>query len=152
MEKPRKDLLRGTTLRQKVWALAGFAAFGLGCAGAALPLIPTVPFILLAGFCFARSSERIDQWFKATKLYETVFEGLVKRRAMTLKAKLCLLIPVTALLGLSFALMANVPVGRMVVAVIWVAHLVYFGFAVPLERAESRPEAVEHERLAASAE
>lgn len=152
MEKPHKGIFEGTTLRQKVWALAGFAAFGLGCAGAVLPLLPTVPFILLAALCFARSSERLERWFKATKLYQTVIEGFATKRTMTLKAKLCMLLPVTALLALSFILMANVPIGRIVVAVIWLGHVAYFGFMVPLDRGDKGRTEPVREELAAPAE
>lgn len=147
-----KGLFKGSSISQKIWAVLGFISFGLGCAGAALPILPTVPFILLAGLCFARSSARLDAWFKQTKLYATVIEGFATRRAMTLKAKLCLLLPVTIVLGISFALMSSVPVGRAVVAIVWVAHLVYFGFVVPLDRADASARAVEVDECAAVSE
>lgn len=121
-------------ITQRLWAGAGFASFGLGALGAVLPILPTTPFLLVAAFCFARSSEKLNTWFRATKLYRTVIEGYATKRAMTVKAKLTLLVPITVLLGISFALMANVPVGRGIVAVIWVAHIVYFGFVVKTDR------------------
>ncbi len=124
----------GGGLRRRLWAVAGFTAFGLGAAGAVLPILPTTPFLLAAAWCFARSSERLDEWLRSTGLYRTVVEGYVAKRAMTVKSKLLLLVPLTAMLGVSFALMANVPAGRVVVAVIWVAHLVYFGFVVKTDR------------------
>ena len=62
------------------WAAAGFAAFGLGALGAVLPVLPTTPFLLVAAFCFARSSERLNAWFRSTKLYRTVLEGYVAKR------------------------------------------------------------------------
>lgn len=45
-----------------LWAVAGLLALGSGLIGIVLPLVPTVPFLLLATFCFARSSERLHNW------------------------------------------------------------------------------------------
>lgn len=115
---------------------AGFASFGLGALGAVLPVLPTTPFLLLAAFCFARSSERLDAWFKGTALYKKVLAGYVTKRAMTVKAKLAVVVPASAVMAVGFALMGAVPAMRVVLAVVWVAHIVYFGFVVKTERAQ----------------
>ena len=100
--------------------------------GVVLPILPTTPFILVAAFCFARSSDRLNSWFKGTKIYKMVFEGYMTKRPMTLRSKLTILVPVTVLLAVSFAMMSNVPVA--IVAAVWVGHIVYFGFVVKTER------------------
>lgn len=49
-------------MTKPLWFVAGLLALGLGLLGIPLPLLPTVPFLLLAAFCFARSSERLHRW------------------------------------------------------------------------------------------
>ncbi|WP_088622575.1 YbaN family protein [Oceanicola sp. 22II-s10i] len=45
-----------------VWGVLGGLALLFGLVGIVLPLLPTVPFLLLAAFCFARSSDRLHSW------------------------------------------------------------------------------------------
>lgn len=75
-------------LARPLYLAGGFIALGLGAIGVALPIMPTVPFLLLAAFCFARSH---PEW--AQRLYDhpTYGPGLRDwrdRRAISRKAKL----------------------------------------------------------------
>ncbi len=47
---------------QYLWASLGLLCVALAMIGVALPLLPTVPFLLLAAFFFARSSSRLHNW------------------------------------------------------------------------------------------
>ena len=124
---------RGNAVTKRLWAAGGIIAFGLALVGVVLPVLPTTPLVLVAAFCFARSSERLDTWFKGTKLYRQVFESFVDRRAMTVRAKLTVLVPVTLLLALAAFFMRRMPVMLVVLAVVWIGHVVYFGFRVKTE-------------------
>ncbi len=126
---------RGAVAR-RLWGALGFIAFSLGAAGAVLPVLPTVPFMLLAAFCFARSSERADAWFRGTRLYATVLESYVERRRLDAHAKLTILVPVTILLGIAAFFMRSITPMLVLFAVVWLGHVVYFGFMV---KGEVRP-------------
>lgn len=45
-----------------IWFIGGASTLGLAVLGIILPLLPTVPFLLLSAFCFANSSERAHDW------------------------------------------------------------------------------------------
>jgi len=70
-----------------IYCFLGFVFLGLGVVGAAVPVLPTVPFLLLASFFFAKSSKSINYWFKSTDLYQIHLKDFVHSRTLTRKAK-----------------------------------------------------------------
>ena len=75
-------------LKKIVWLLLGLVGLGLGALGAVLPLLPSVPFLMLALFSFGKSSEKLHNWFTGTKLYRDNLESFVRGQGMTRRAKL----------------------------------------------------------------
>ncbi|QLB21639.1 hypothetical protein A6B43_04630 [Vespertiliibacter pulmonis] len=73
------------------YILLGFSAIVLGIIGIALPGLPTTPFLLLALYCFGKSSERLKNWFIGTKIYDKYLKEYDRNRAMTLKQKISIL-------------------------------------------------------------
>ena len=47
---------------RSLWTALGVVAAGLGLVGLALPVMPTVPFMILAAFAFGRGSPRMRRW------------------------------------------------------------------------------------------
>ena len=117
-------------LKKTIYILLGCIGLGIGAVGAVVPLLPAFPFPLLAAFCFARSSEKLHRWFISTKLYKDNLESYVAGKGMTKKTKVRIMITVTALMSIGFVMMHAVPVGRIVLACVWIFHIVYFLFGV----------------------
>lgn len=117
-------------IKKACYIVLGCIGVGLGALGAVLPLLPAFPFLLLAAFCFGRSSEKLNRWFTNTRLYKDNLESYVKGQGMTKKAKVRIMITVTILMSIGFAMMHAVPVGRVVLGCVWVFHIVYFCLGV----------------------
>lgn len=116
--------------KKLIFVIVGFVSLGLGALGAVLPLLPTFPFLLLAAFCFGKSSERLHTWFTGTKLYKNNLESYVQGKGMTRKTKLRIMTTVTLIMFVGFMMMSRVPIGRIALAVVWVFHVIYFVFGV----------------------
>ena len=52
-----------------LWFIVGWISFTVGAIGIVLPLLPTVPFLLLAAVCFARSSDAAHNWLTSHKTF-----------------------------------------------------------------------------------
>ena len=120
------------SIKKILYIVIGCISVVLGAIGAVIPFLPSVPFLLLAAFCFARSSERLNTWFTNTKLYRDNLADYTAGRGMTKKAKIRIMSTVTLLMSIGFILMGlrGIVVGCAVLLCVWVFHLVYFVFMV----------------------
>lgn len=119
-------------LKQIIFLIIGCLSLALGCVGIVLPILPTVPFFLLTVFCFANSSQKLHDWFIGTQMYKKHLESFVQKKGMTVRTKATILTSVTALMTVGFILMLRkgIIVPCIILAVVWVCHLVYFLFGV----------------------
>ena len=120
-----------------VLLIVGFVALGLGSVGVFLPILPTTPFLLVAAFCFTKSSKKLERWFHTTKLYKNHLEGF-KGRGMTVKAKAKVLCSVTVLLCIAGYCMRNVAYGFHIIGAVWLAHVIAFLFFVKTAKNEGK--------------
>ncbi len=113
-------------IKKILFLVLGCIGLGLGAVGAVLPLLPSFPFLLLAAFSFAKSSEKLHNWFVNTKLYKKNLESYVRGQGMTWAVKIRVMITVTILMSIGFFMMHEVLVGQIVLACVWVFHILYF--------------------------
>ncbi len=117
-------------LKKALLIVIGCISLGLGAVGAVLPILPTVPFLMLSALCFAKSSEKLHNWFISTKLYKKNLESFMQGKGMTVGTKVRIMGTVTILMLIGFIMMSGVLVGRIVLAIVWVCHVIYFIFRV----------------------
>ena len=119
-------------MKKIFWIILGCISLGLGAVGAVIPMLPTVPFLMLTAVSFAKSSERLHTWFIGTKLYKDNLEDYVSGRGMAWKTKIRIMITVTLLMSIGFIMMAvkGIVVGCIVLGCVWVLHILYFCFGV----------------------
>jgi len=83
---PRAKFVNSIFLR---WVLiaCGWASIAAGVVGIVLPLVPTVPFLLLAAACFARSSDRFHTWLLEHNHLGPLLRDYLKGAGIPLRAK-----------------------------------------------------------------
>lgn len=125
-------------IKKIVWLILGFVGLGLGAVGAVVPMLPAFPFLMLAAFGFAKSSERLHTWFINTKLYKNNLESFVQGRGMTRATKIRIMATVTLLMSFGFFMMfrKEVYVPCIILGCVWVFHMVYFIFGVKTLKVE----------------
>lgn len=86
------------------WNIGGFVSLALGILGIGLPILPTVPFLILAAFCFARGSDRLHHWLVNHPRFGPPIRDWQEKRAISRKAKLLASTSMAAVFALSLAL------------------------------------------------
>ena len=119
-------------IKKIFWIILGCIGVGLGAVGAVVPMLPAFPFLMLATFSFARSSEKLHNWFVNTKLYKDNLEDFVAGKGMTVKTKVRIMVTVTLLMSVGFIMMGlkGIVTGCIVLSCVWAFHIIYFIWGV----------------------
>jgi len=134
-------------VRQRLLVACGLAATGLGAAGIFLPLLPATPFMLLALFCFARSSDRLHRWLLNNRICGAHLKNYLDHRTVTLSTKVSSLALLWASLGVS-VLVINKPWVDLLLGAIGAGvslHLLMLKTAPSENRHNDHPQAIQDE-------
>ncbi|WP_127134704.1 YbaN family protein [Veillonella caviae] len=117
-----------------IFLTIGTISFCLGTAGIVLPILPTVPFYMLTLFCLARGSERFHRMFLESQLYKKTVGAYERDKALTLRAKLSILVSVSAIMAVGAYFSQDMPIALMVMGIIWVAHVIALAFIIKTKK------------------
>lgn len=84
-----------------IYFILGWISVVLGVIGALLPVVPTVPFIILAAFLFSKSSPRVHSWLTSLPYFGDAIIDWEKNRVIRPKAKLAASFTIVAVFGAS---------------------------------------------------
>lgn len=107
-----KQIINNNFLRIAILAI-GFCATGLGVLGIFLPVLPTVPLLLLAAACFARSSERFHQWLLSHNRLGPMIKSYTSGQGIPLRSKV-------SAIGIIWIV---IPVSAFIVHPLWLKYL-----------------------------
>ena len=89
----------------------------LGMIGVLIPVLPTTPFLLLASFCYIRSSKRLYDWLINHKLFGSYIYNYMTHRVIEPKAKLTAILFLWTSLIISMVLVPNLHLRLFLAAV-----------------------------------
>lgn len=123
-------------MQRTILIIIGWLAVVLGTIGVVLSLLPTTPFILLAAWCFARSSPRFHHWL----LYRSWFGGYLRHwqryKAMSPGAKPRAIMVILLTFGVSLWLVNMLWVRLLLLAIL--CGLLVFLWRIPVVDAEQQ--------------
>lgn len=121
-----------------LWLVAGFLFLALGLIGIAVPVLPTVPFLLLTSLCFMKGSQRFHAWFKRTVFYKNYLENFVLQGGMAKKQKIKLLVLTALLLAFPFFMVPS-PLMKVGILLLLAFKCSFFAFKIKtLDEAETK--------------
>lgn len=107
---------RRIDVNKKIFLLFGFIFVGVAGLGFILPVLPGTPFLLLAAWCFARSSERWHQWLLNSALFGPVIRNWEENRCISLRTKTVAISSMLVVGGASIIFGVNEPMLKLLAA------------------------------------
>lgn len=88
-------------LRKAVLIFVGTVCVGLGVLGMFLPLMPTTVFLLMAAYCYSRSSDRFHNWLLNNRFLGKYIKNYKSGQGITVRQKVTTIAILWASIGFS---------------------------------------------------
>ncbi|MFA6219082.1 MAG: YbaN family protein [Erythrobacter sp.] len=112
-------------MKRSVYRLLGLVSVGLGAIGAFLPIMPTVPFLLLAVYFFARSDPEWEQRILGHPHWGPMVRDWHERRAINRRAKIMAIGAMTTGVGFTWYTLGHpwywISIAILAIAGSWIA-------------------------------
>jgi uncharacterized membrane protein YbaN (DUF454 family) len=89
------------TIKRNLLIICGTISVGLGILGIFLPILPTTVFLLLAAYCYAKSSKRFYDWLMNNRYLGTYIRNYREGRGMLLNQKIFVIVMLWLTIGTS---------------------------------------------------
>ncbi|MBT8101088.1 MAG: YbaN family protein [Gammaproteobacteria bacterium] len=116
--------------KRAAFILFGLLCLGLGALGVFLPLLPTTPFVLLAAFAFANSSDTLHDWLINHNVFGQLIADWRRYGAISRTAKVLSVVSMLAVLVISW--LFDLPLWIIAVQAIVLACTAAFVLSRPL--------------------
>jgi hypothetical protein len=130
-------------LRKLVWLSLGFLFTGIAYIGIFVPLLPTTTFALAAAFCFAKSSDRFQNWILNHKVFGKVIRNWNERKVYPTKAKYIMASSMSFSLSITAIFTRNFPLVLIIAAIMTAIIIWAWRYPGTVEEFNRRKEANE---------
>ena len=96
-----------------LYMTAGLLSVGLAVVGTVLPIVPTVPLVLLAGFFFSRSSARFDSWLVQHRVFGPIIRDWRAGLGFTVRAKVLAALAIVVSFSVTLLVAVQSTAGRI---------------------------------------
>ena len=111
-------------LKKKLYIAFGFLVVALAIIGVFIPSLPTVPFLLVALFCFERSSKKYHDMIMNNKYFGPVLQDYYSGKGLTSSVKIKAISFLSCGMAFSIYKIQNLHV-RIALAVVWLAVAIH---------------------------
>jgi uncharacterized membrane protein YbaN (DUF454 family) len=123
--KPGKANLHSSKAVRYTFNAIGILSLVVGIIGIVTPVLPTTPFILLSGYCFARGSERLHNWILSHRYFGPMIISFREERRIPLKIKIFASLMIAVSMSITAFFIVPLLAVKIGMGIVGVAVIVY---------------------------
>lgn len=108
-----------------IYLALGVLSLGIAFIGVFLPLIPTTGPVILAAFCFYRSSTRFDEWLQNSALFGGIVRDWRSGAGFSLRSKTIAVVAIVATFTISIVFVIDSTIVRVLLALLGASIALY---------------------------